>query len=320
MESRRRSAAGPGLLKTHAPARSSTIASTFCSAAARTCWISTIGSASNILIRFEDTIRFVDARGNHYGLRGTPGLAAPLHLASSLLRFSVLTVRERLELLRAMTTMMRLGTSGRLALADVPFGQWLREHCQSESLIAKLYEPILIGSLNEDPRRASSAYAIQVFRDGLLSNSAGYRLGLPDCPLAKLYEKIPCNDVRLGTRVSELLWENDRVTGTRFQSGQELLADAVVLATNHHAVQRLVPRELAARDSRCSRLDEFESVPILARTSFSTVRSSTSPTRLFFKAPSSGSSAKTRKVARYMASSAPPDNGPMSRARRPATI
>jgi len=215
------------------------------------------------LIRFERTIRFVDNHGNQYGLSGTPGLPAPLHLAPSLLRFGALTLRERLSLSRAMTAMIRLGRAGRLALADVPFGQWLADHGQPQSLITKLYEPILVGSLNEDPKRASSAYAIQVFQDALLSNAAGYVLGLPDCPLARLYERIPCGDVRLGTRVAELTFSGKSVTGVRLQSGEALEADAVVLATNHHALQKWIPLEWRERDRRFAGLDQLQSVPIL---------------------------------------------------------
>jgi zeta-carotene desaturase len=159
--------------------------------------------------------------------------------------------------------MIRLGAAGRMKLADVPFGQWLDEHRQPASLVSKLYDAILIGSLNEDPRKASAAYAIQVFQDALLNNSAGYVLGLPNCPLGKLYEPLPCRDVRLGTRVGELVFDGHTVTGIRLQSGESLGADAVVLATNHHAVQRWIPPELRERDERFRSLDQFESVPIL---------------------------------------------------------
>jgi zeta-carotene desaturase len=215
------------------------------------------------LIRFERTIRFADAKGKRYGLSGTGGLPAPLHLSWSMLRFGALSADERLELTFAMTEMLRLGRNGRLALADVPFGQWLEENRQSESLIRKMYEPILVGSLNEDPRRASSAYAIQVFQDALLFNAGGYVLGLPGCPLGKLYEKLPCRDVRLGTRVGEVEFEGRRVKGVRLQSGEFLATDAVILATNHHAVQRWIPEALQALDLRFAGLGKLENVPIL---------------------------------------------------------
>ena len=215
------------------------------------------------LIRFERTIRFVDGQGNRYGLSGVRGLPAPLHLGPSMLGFGALSVKERLAMSRAMTAMLRLGRAGRLALADVPFSQWLDEHRQPASLVSKLYDAILIGSLNEDPRKSSASYAIQVFQDALLNNAAGYALGLPNCPLGKLYEPLPCRDVRLGTRVAELVFDSAVATGVRLQSGELLPADAIVLATNHHAVQRCVPGELRERDARFVSLDQFQNVPIL---------------------------------------------------------
>jgi len=54
-----------------------------------------------------------------------------------------------------------------------------------------------------------------------------------------------------------------RIAGIELQTGEVLTADAYVLATNHHAVQRWIPPELAARDPRFAQLDRFESVPIL---------------------------------------------------------
>lgn len=215
------------------------------------------------LIRFERTIRFVDPRGNEYGLSGARRLPAPLHLGPSMLRFGALSFGERLALSRAMLAMMRLGAKGRLGLQDVTFGEWLDEHEQPEPLVRKLYDTILIGSLNEDPRRASASYAIQVFQDALLCNASGYVLGLPGVPLSKLYEQIPCADVRLGTRVADVIFNDRRAAGVKLQSGAALPADAVVLATNYHAVQRWVGAELRAGDERFAGLDRLESVPIL---------------------------------------------------------
>src|SRR5258708_1894677 len=114
------------------------------------------------LIRFERTIRFIDPQGNQYGLSGTPGLPAPLHLGASMLGFGALSLADGVALSGAMTAMRRLGHAGRIAFKKVPSGQWLEEHPQPPTLVAKLYDAILIGSLNEDPRKASASYAIQV--------------------------------------------------------------------------------------------------------------------------------------------------------------
>ncbi len=214
-------------------------------------------------IRFDRAIHFRDSTGRRFDLFGVLGLPAPLHLGPALLKFDALTWSERVELSRAMLEMISLGRRGRKRLTGVPFGQWLDEQQQSPPLVRKLYDTILIGALNEETRAASAEYAIQVFQDSLLSNSAGYVIGTPNCTLAELYRRIPCRDVRLSTRVASLKFDRDRVTGVRLATGETLAADAVVLATNHHAVRKFIPDDLLARDDRFANLDKIESVPIL---------------------------------------------------------
>jgi zeta-carotene desaturase len=180
-----------------------------------------------------------------------------------MLGFGALTWGERVAVSRAMAAMLRLGRSGRAALADVAFGEWLDEHRQPASLVAKFYDPVLVSALNEQSRRASAAYAIQVFQDGMLAHARGYVVGVPDCPLGRLYERLPCRDVRLGTRVTRLLFAGRRVTGVELQGGEALPAEAVVLATGHHNARRWVADELAAADERFSVSEGLEDVPIL---------------------------------------------------------
>jgi zeta-carotene desaturase len=215
------------------------------------------------LIRFEPTIRFAGPDGKRYGLTRTPGVPAPSHLSISFAAFGVLTVREKIAYARAMLAMLRLGRKGREKLADVPFGRWLDEHGQPESLVRKMYEPVLIGALNEDCRKASATYAIQVFQDAMLAHAKGYIVGIPTVPLSRLYDHHPCSDVRLGARVDGLTFADRSVTGVRLADGESLTADAVVLATNHHAVRRWMPDDLAAVDARFHGLDQLQSVPIL---------------------------------------------------------
>ncbi|HMB96689.1 MAG TPA: hydroxysqualene dehydroxylase HpnE, partial [Tepidisphaeraceae bacterium] len=208
--------------------------------------------ASN-LIRFERTIHFRDARGQRHDLYGIENWPAPLNLGPSLLQFSALSWPERIAFSRAMLAMLRMGHTGRKALSDVPFGKWLDEHNQPESLVQKFYDPIIVSGLNEETRRASAEYAIQIFQDAMLSNSSGYVMGVPNCPLSQLYANVPIRDVRLGVRASELRTEGDRVVD----------CDAAVLATNFHSLDKLVPADWFSRDSRFASLQKIESVPIL---------------------------------------------------------
>jgi squalene-associated FAD-dependent desaturase len=214
-------------------------------------------------ITWERSINFVSPTGKQFGLWGMKGLPAPLNLGASLAGFDALSVSERSALVRAMLAMMRMGRSGREALADVSFGDWLDEHHQPDSLFRHFYDPVIVSGLNEDTRRASAAYAIQIFQDAMLANARGYLMGLPNCPLEQLYRALPCANVRLGARVARLRFDPSGVTGVDMIDGESISADAVILATNYHAALRWVPDEWLARDERFHGLSKLESVPIL---------------------------------------------------------
>lgn len=217
-----------------------------------------IGAAK--LIRFDRQIHFRDEHGQRFDLGGVAGLPAPLHLGPSLLRFNALTLHERLKLSEVMLHMAQVRAT---EMEDVSFGDWLDAHDQPVSLVRKFYDAVVISGLNEETRRASAKYAIQIFQESLLANSAGYLVGTPTTALGELYRSLPCRDLRLGTRVAQIHFERDRVTGVELPNGELLQADAYVIATNHHAVQKWIPPELVARDVRFARLDQFDSVPIL---------------------------------------------------------
>jgi len=213
-------------------------------------------------IHWENTIHFFDPRGHEHRLWATPGLPAPLHLGFAGASFGALTPGERIDLSRAMLAMLRLGAAGRVKLADISFGQWLADHNQPKDLIDKFYDLVLISALNENCRDASAAYAIQVFQQGMLFHESAYRMGTPACPLGKLYESLPCRDVRLARRVTAIRFDGPRAVG--IELGDEFIAaDAVILAVNYPILEKWIPDHLAAGDNRFAGLGQLQSVPIL---------------------------------------------------------
>jgi zeta-carotene desaturase len=219
-------------------------------------------------VHWHRTVPFLDTSSppQRHDLRGAAWLPAPLHMSVAMARFGLLTLSERFAVTRAMLAMLRLGRAGREALDELSFGYWLAQHNQPPALVRKFYEPVLISALNIPCIKASAKYAIQVFQEALLANRAGYVMGLADRPLEQLYAHVPLADLRLSTRVSELLWDGRRVCGVKLLDGTELRADAVVLASNFHAVGRWVaglPVAATRPDERLQGLATLQSVPIL---------------------------------------------------------
>jgi len=214
------------------------------------------------LIQWQDTLHFFDPRGREHRLWGFNAFPAPFNLALAGASFGALTFSERIALSQAMLAMLRLGPSSREALSNISFGQWLSQHHQPDSLIDKFYDLVLVSALNENCRAAAASYAIQVFQEGMLANNAAYKMGTPACPLGELYRTLPCKDVRLGARMTSIRFENNRAVGVEL-AGEFLPADAVILAINYPALEKWIPPELSAQDSRFSALDKLQSVPIL---------------------------------------------------------
>ncbi len=222
-------------------------------------------------IAFHKQVYFLNGVGKRFALGGM-GAAGAVSFGAVVCFVWCADARERVAMARAMMAMLRMGKSGREELEGVAFGRWLEKLRQPASLIHKFYDPVLISALNEETRKVSAKYAIQVFQDAMLANAKGYWVGLPACALGELYANVPGVEVRLNTRVEELLFgignskletRNSITVGVKLRSGAELRADAVVVATNHHAVQRWVPAALRASDARFGGLERLESVPIL---------------------------------------------------------
>ena len=114
------------------------------------------------------------------------GLPAPLHLVSSLARYRYLSIKDRILLVRAVFALRRLDLS-EPSLDTLTFGDWLRQHGQSQRAIDRLWNLIIQPTLNVTADQSSLALAAQVFRVGFLERSNGADMGWSVVPLATLH-------------------------------------------------------------------------------------------------------------------------------------
>lgn len=176
-------------------------------------------------------------------------LPAPLHLGPALLRYGMLSRRERV---RAALTASALGRLDRSdpQLDRASFGQWLRERGENDRSIGALWDLIAVPTLNLHADDASLALATMVFQTGLLGASDAGDIGYARVPLGHLHDGPSRRalagrgvEVRCGTRVTAV--SSPRAGGLEVElaAGGALAAEAVVVAVPPDRAAKLLPGE-----------------------------------------------------------------------------
>jgi hydroxysqualene dehydroxylase len=181
------------------------------------------------------------------GLRGSirrSNLPAPFHLAASLARYRLLTMRERLQLLRPVLALSRLKL-GDPALDDINFGEWLRHRGQSPQAISRLWNLIIQPTLNVSVDDASLAIAAQVFQVGFLRTANGADMGWSTVPLIALHGELAAQALdaagvttHLSSAAHSLTQTSDGTFSVTTDTAS-VVADAVIVATPPRAAATL---------------------------------------------------------------------------------
>ncbi|HXB63742.1 MAG TPA: hydroxysqualene dehydroxylase HpnE [Solirubrobacteraceae bacterium] len=219
-----------------------------------------LGSDSKVWLQPRLEIPLARPGGELTALRRS-GLPAPLHLAGTLLRYRVLTVRQRLAAARVALALGRLDPRDP-ALDRQTLGSWLAAHGQSPHVISALWDLIALPSLNLPADQASLALAAFVFKRGLLERADAGDIGFHRCPQSEIVGEPALRalrdagvEVRLGWGVELVaageggfgVWRRggegeeeggcaahphaaDRRAGARRGGGERVDADAVIVA------------------------------------------------------------------------------------------
>lgn len=173
-------------------------------------------------------------------------LPAPLHLVRSFLRASYLSYSEKIRLGLAFL-LLRLKEGDE----SVSFGDWLVAHFQTPSLIERFWKPVLVSALNTPIEKASFKYCRKVVVDSFFADRKAYRLKLPSLPLAELFGPRLFQqlkgfglNIRLGSTVRSVLFDNEKATGVLLQNGDILEADHVVLAVPFQRLKSLLGEKI----------------------------------------------------------------------------
>jgi squalene-associated FAD-dependent desaturase len=187
------------------------------------------------------------------------GLPAPLHLAASLARYRLLSLRERAGVARATQALRAIDPDDPAADAR-SFGDWLDEHGQGPAAIEAMWSLIGRPTLNLEPGDASLAQAAQVFQVGLLRDKASADLGYASVPLSAIHDRAGRTALeRAGVEV-RLRYGVTAITpdagGFRVElnAAPTREADAVVVAVPHDRAARLLPHAAGVDPAHLVRL------------------------------------------------------------------
>jgi len=205
-------------------------------------------------IRWYDEITFILPGGRSSVIRPS-ALPAPMHSGPSFLASSILDLKDKLAISRALLALMP-----RLPVDDgEDFESWLLRHGQTKQAIDRFWAPVLISALNDDLDRVSVRYAALVFRDSFLKSAEAGRMGVPAVPLSQLYGEAAAyieargGEVNLRSPVESIRADEESVRIC--VGGEEICAEYAVLSIPFNIVEKLLPdtpemgplREQAAR-------------------------------------------------------------------------
>jgi squalene-associated FAD-dependent desaturase len=195
-------------------------------------------------------------------------LPAPLHLGPAFMRFSYLTLRERIA---AASGLWRLARTRLNAAATAEtIADWLRRDGQSPRVIDRFWNVVLVSALSESLDRISIAAARQVFVEGFMAHRRSYEIEVPQVPLGVIYSErmLPWLAaqgvaVRLGTPVRRVSAGGQPGMDLLLHSDGEVRAfDYIICAVTWRSLAKLVDEELRMAMPELREIGQIESAPI----------------------------------------------------------
>jgi squalene-associated FAD-dependent desaturase len=194
-------------------------------------WFAALGTRPSIRFQSGLAVPFLQEGGTVVSLRAAP-LPAPFHLLAGLLRLPGLTFREKIRVLRLGRVLVPGAADDGMSVSE-----W-EDRLGVPSLVrAYALEPLALAALNENPCRVSARPFTTVLKTLALAGWRGSAIGFASTGLGDTYigpaaagiERAG-GSLRSGAWASGLLVKRGRVAGVRLAGGEEMEADAVVLA------------------------------------------------------------------------------------------
>ncbi len=188
-------------------------------------------------------------------------MPAPAHFTSAVLAASFISMREKVQLARAMNAILRVD---RTTWQDRTFADFLRHCAQPARLIETFWTPVIVSACNLEPARVAASSALQVFQEGFLADAHAADVGVSTVPLVRLYEhaerliQSAGGSVRLGAGVEFI-----GTTSVRTTSGETIEGSRIICALPPERAASVIDPAIASVDDRFSAMSRVQHSPIL---------------------------------------------------------
>jgi len=249
----------------------------------------TIDNGQHVLIAgYERTMHFLETIGTRGMLRvqrtpslffhhpqrsfqefQLPLLPSPFNLLIGILQCRLFSLADKFRLIRAGLSLRSLSPSHEEHLASQTIEQWLKEVGQSNECVCSFWEPLAVSIMNERIEKASALVFVRALRKAFVGSSRNAALALPSVGLSQLYVDgakhfitLYGGVIRCNADSEEVLVGASLATGVKLKGGDEIQADAIILAIPPHKLVQILPDQLKKTLSSIANLDSSPIVSI----------------------------------------------------------
>ncbi|MDI6767041.1 MAG: hydroxysqualene dehydroxylase HpnE [Bacteroidota bacterium] len=197
-------------------------------------------------------------------------LPKPLHLTAGMLRFKLLSFKERQRLLKVGLELNKWNDDLEKKLRSLSIEQWLIRLKQSEEARKCLWYPIAVSAMNEIPEKASALLFARSLKAAFLGKKSDSAILIPTIGQSELYvyeaQKLiekHHGKIYLNSEVESLEVKENKIIGVILKDGNLIRAKNVISTIMPHALTKLIPNPLK-KEQPFSLLDKFETSPIVS--------------------------------------------------------
>lgn len=206
-----------------------------------------IDAKENFIYQKRLEVILLQPGGKEVRLKSFPVLY-PLNLLLALLKFKVLTLKERISVV---VFMMKLPFQSHQKLMNKNIKEWLQGNNQTENVISALWKMIAVGALNTNMEKASAFMfrdiLMKIFFTGNFSSTIILpRSGLTESYVDNAISYIEKNngEIKISSSVDDIIIEDDIVIGIKINEEIYNDFDFAVSAIPFYSLQKIIPENI----------------------------------------------------------------------------